>query len=79
MGDCLPSDTGKSKLSGTVPHEHLIALCHPSLIMLTKALEQVSPAGSIFVFLFACAVRMGGGGRILSYFSGIIVDASAMR
>jgi hypothetical protein len=50
MGDCLPSDTGKSKLSGTVPHEHLVTLCHPSLIMLTKALEQVSPAGSIFVF-----------------------------
>ena len=79
MGDCLPSDTGKSKLSGTVPHEHLIALCHPSLIMLTKALEQVSPAGSIFVFFCSLAPYGWEGGRILSYFSGIIVDVSAMR
>jgi hypothetical protein len=78
IGDCLPSDTGKSKLSGTVPHEHLIALCHPSLILLTKALEQVSPAGSIFVF-GSLAPYGWEGGRILSYFSGIIVDASAMR
>jgi hypothetical protein len=51
MGDCLPSDTGKSKLSGTVPHEHLIALCDPSLIMLTKVLEQVSPVGSMLCFV----------------------------
>ena len=49
-GDCLPSDTGKSKLSGTVQHEHLRASVIRVLFMLTKALAQVSPAGSIFVF-----------------------------
>jgi len=78
MGDCLLSDTGKSKLSGTVPHEHLIALCDPSLMMLTKVLDRVSPAGSMLFF-----VRLrrtdGRGGRILSSFSGIIAETSVMR
>jgi len=52
-----------------------VILC---LIMLTKVLEPVSPAGNI---LFFCSLAPYGweGGRILSYFSGIIVDASAMR
>lgn len=78
MGDCLPSDTGKSKLTGAVPNEHLISLCHSGLIMLTEGLDQVSPTEA-FLFFYPLMPCGWEGGRILSYFSGIIVNASAMR